>query len=110
MPALMGQLDNKTALVTGASTGIGLAIARRFAAGGATVYLTGRRKAELDAAVEQVGSHGIGIQSDVSTDPLTCGFGSDPGSVPDARASGRTPPWPATGVPTPVLGPSVGGG
>jgi NAD(P)-dependent dehydrogenase (short-subunit alcohol dehydrogenase family) len=62
----MGQLDNKTALVTGASTGIGLAIARRFAAEGATVYLTGRRKAELDAAVEQVGSHGIGIQSDVS--------------------------------------------
>lgn len=62
----MGQLDGKTALVTGASTGIGLAIARRFAAEGATVYLTGRRKAELDAAVEQVGSRGIGIQGDVS--------------------------------------------
>lgn len=62
----MGQLDNKTALVTGASTGIGLAIARRFAADGATVYLTGRREAELDAAVEQVGSHAIGIASDVS--------------------------------------------
>lgn len=62
----MGQLDNKTALVTGASTGIGLAIARRFSAEGATVYLTGRRKAELDAAVEHVGSHAIGIQSDVS--------------------------------------------
>lgn len=63
----MGQLDNKTALVTGASTGIGLAIARRFAAEGATVYLTGRRKSELDAAVELVGSRGIGIQSDVSS-------------------------------------------
>lgn len=62
----MGQLDNKTALVTGAATGIGLAIARRFAAEGATVYLTGRRKAELDAAVEQVGGHAIGIQGDVS--------------------------------------------
>ncbi|MFI1918576.1 SDR family NAD(P)-dependent oxidoreductase [Nocardia sp. NPDC020380] len=62
----MGQLDNKTALVTGASTGIGLAIARRFAAEGATVYLTGRRKAELDAAVEEVSPRGIGIQSDVS--------------------------------------------
>jgi NAD(P)-dependent dehydrogenase (short-subunit alcohol dehydrogenase family) len=62
----MGQLDSKTALVTGASAGIGLAIARRFAAEGATVYLTGRRKAELDAAVEQVGSRGIGIQGDVS--------------------------------------------
>jgi NAD(P)-dependent dehydrogenase (short-subunit alcohol dehydrogenase family) len=62
----MGQLDNKTALVTGASTGIGLAIARRFAAEGATVYLTGRRKPELDTAVEQVGGRGIGIQGDVS--------------------------------------------
>jgi len=62
----MGQLDDKTALVTGASTGIGLAIARRFAAEGATVYLTGRRKTELDAAVEAVGGRGIGIQSDVS--------------------------------------------
>lgn len=50
----MGQLDDKTALVTGASSGIGLAIARRFAAEGATVYLTGRRKAALDAAVAQV--------------------------------------------------------
>lgn len=62
----MGQLDGKTALVTGASTGIGLAIARRFAAEGATVYLTGRRAAELDAAVAQVGTLGIGVQSDVS--------------------------------------------
>ncbi|MFJ2956116.1 SDR family NAD(P)-dependent oxidoreductase [Streptomyces sp. NPDC087270] len=62
----MGQLDDKTALVTGASTGIGLAIARRFAAEGATVYLTGRRKAELEHAVEQVGDRAIGIRSDVS--------------------------------------------
>jgi NAD(P)-dependent dehydrogenase (short-subunit alcohol dehydrogenase family) len=62
----MGQLENKTALVTGASTGIGLAIARRFAAEGATVYLTGRRKAELDSAVEHVGPRAIGIQGDVS--------------------------------------------
>ncbi|WP_067669836.1 SDR family NAD(P)-dependent oxidoreductase [Nocardia miyunensis] len=62
----MGQLDNKTALITGASTGIGLAVARRFAAEGATVYLTARREAELDAAVEQVGHRATGIRSDVS--------------------------------------------
>ncbi|MEU5129803.1 SDR family NAD(P)-dependent oxidoreductase [Streptomyces mobaraensis] len=62
----MGQLDDKTALVTGASTGIGLAIARRFADEGATVYLTGRREAELDAAVRRVGDRGIGIRGDVS--------------------------------------------
>ncbi|MFE9723912.1 SDR family NAD(P)-dependent oxidoreductase [Streptomyces sp. NPDC005794] len=65
----MGQLDEKVALVTGASTGIGLAIARRFAAEGATVYLTGRRKPELDAAVAQVGERGIGIQGDASNLP-----------------------------------------
>ncbi|MFE9812844.1 SDR family NAD(P)-dependent oxidoreductase [Streptomyces sp. NPDC005548] len=62
----MGHLDNKTALVTGASSGIGLAIARRFAAEGATVYLTGRRKAELDAAVAKVGARGIAVQGDAS--------------------------------------------
>ncbi|MEU9314996.1 glucose 1-dehydrogenase [Streptomyces sp. NPDC048295] len=62
----MGQLDNKTALVTGASTGIGLAIARRFASEGATVYLTGRRKTELENAVEQIGERAIGIRSDAS--------------------------------------------
>ncbi|MFF4213672.1 SDR family NAD(P)-dependent oxidoreductase [Streptomyces sp. NPDC001796] len=62
----MGQLDDKVTLVTGGSTGIGLAIARRFADEGATVYLTGRRKAELDAAVETVGERAVGVQSDVS--------------------------------------------
>jgi NAD(P)-dependent dehydrogenase (short-subunit alcohol dehydrogenase family) len=63
---IMGQLDGKISLVTGGSTGIGLAIARRFVAEGATVYLTGRRKTELDAAVETLGGRAIGIQSDVS--------------------------------------------
>jgi len=62
----MGQLDDKTSLVTGASSGIGLSIARRFAAEGATVYLTGRRKAELDTAVARVGACGIAIQGDAS--------------------------------------------
>jgi len=62
----MGQLDNKIALVTGGSTGIGFGVARRFAAEGATVYLTGRRKTELDAAVETIGKNAIGVQNDVS--------------------------------------------
>lgn len=62
----MGLLDEKVTLVTGGSTGIGLAIARRFADEGATVYITGRRKAELDAAVETIGERAIGVQSDVS--------------------------------------------
>ncbi|MEU4896471.1 SDR family oxidoreductase [Streptomyces sp. NPDC044780] len=52
----MGQLEGKTAVVTGGSTGIGLATAVRLAAEGAYVFITGRRKAELDAAVETIGS------------------------------------------------------
>ncbi|MCM3808446.1 SDR family oxidoreductase [Streptomyces sp. DR7-3] len=52
----MGLLEGKTALVTGGSTGIGLAGAVRLAAEGAHVFITGRRKTELDAAVEAIGS------------------------------------------------------
>lgn len=52
----MGLLEGKTALVTGGSAGIGLAAAVRLAAEGAHVFVTGRRKAELDAAVETIGS------------------------------------------------------
>ncbi|WP_431877054.1 SDR family NAD(P)-dependent oxidoreductase [Amycolatopsis sacchari] len=52
----MGQLEGKTAVVTGGSSGIGLAAARRLADEGAHVFVTGRRKDELDAAVEAIGS------------------------------------------------------
>ncbi|MEV0889997.1 glucose 1-dehydrogenase [Promicromonospora sp. MEB111] len=62
----MGQLQNKTALVTGGTSGIGLATARRFAAEGAHVFLTGRRQAELDAAVAELGDNATGIRGDVS--------------------------------------------
>lgn len=61
------QLDNKIALVTGATSGIGLATAQRFAAEGAHVYLTGRRQAELDAAVKRIrdaGGKATGVRSD----------------------------------------------
>jgi NAD(P)-dependent dehydrogenase (short-subunit alcohol dehydrogenase family) len=47
----MGQLNNKTAIVTGGTAGIGLATARRFAAEGAHVFVTGRRKDTFDARV-----------------------------------------------------------
>lgn len=62
----MGQLTDKTALVTGASTGIGRATAERFIAEGARVYLTGRRKQVLDAAAQELGDQAIAIQNDVS--------------------------------------------
>ena len=60
------KLGNKIALVTGANSGIGLATAQRFAAEGAYVFLTGRRKPELDAAVASIGKNAFGVQSDVS--------------------------------------------
>ena len=48
-------LQDKTAVVTGGGTGIGLAIAKRFAAEGAHVFITGRRKEVLDDAVAEIG-------------------------------------------------------
>ncbi|MEV6161360.1 SDR family oxidoreductase [Streptomyces sp. NPDC052052] len=63
----MGLLEGKTALVTGGSTGIGLASAVRLAAEGAHVFITGRRKAELDAAVETIGgSAATAVVGDIS--------------------------------------------
>lgn len=60
------KFSGKVALVTGGSTGIGLATAIRLADEGAYVYITGRRQAELDAAVELIGKNSKGIQGDVS--------------------------------------------
>jgi NAD(P)-dependent dehydrogenase (short-subunit alcohol dehydrogenase family) len=62
----MGQLDGKTAVVTGGTSGIGLATASRFAAEGAHVFITGRRKDALDVAVDTIGPHATGVHGDVT--------------------------------------------
>jgi NAD(P)-dependent dehydrogenase (short-subunit alcohol dehydrogenase family) len=61
----MGQLDGKIAVITGAGTGIGLAIAERYAQEGATCVLVGRRKEKLDEAAAKVGHGAYGVPTDV---------------------------------------------
>ncbi|EPX63385.1 3-oxoacyl-[acyl-carrier protein] reductase [Cystobacter fuscus DSM 2262] len=63
---MSNKLQGKVAVVTGGSSGIGLAVARRFAAEGATVFITGRRQAELDAAVKLIGPSATGVRADAS--------------------------------------------
>jgi NAD(P)-dependent dehydrogenase (short-subunit alcohol dehydrogenase family) len=62
----MARLQDKIAVVTGGSTGIGLATARRFVEEGAHVFIAGRREAELAKAVEQIGRNVAAIQCDVA--------------------------------------------
>ena len=63
---MSGKLAGKIAAITGGSSGIGLATAERFVNEGAYVFITGRRKSELDAAANQVGRNVTGVQGDVS--------------------------------------------
>jgi NAD(P)-dependent dehydrogenase (short-subunit alcohol dehydrogenase family) len=63
-------LEGKTAIITGASKGIGLAIAQLYSEEGANVVMTARNKAELNAAVESVtkiGGKAIGVTADVAS-------------------------------------------
>jgi len=60
------KLEGKVALVTGGTSGIGLATAERFIAEGATVFITGRKQEQLDAAIKQLGPKATGVQGDVA--------------------------------------------
>jgi NAD(P)-dependent dehydrogenase (short-subunit alcohol dehydrogenase family) len=62
----MGKLAGKVALVTGGTSGIGLATAKEFVNEGAFAFITGRRGSELAAAVKEIGRHVTGVQGDVS--------------------------------------------
>ncbi|GAA1309459.1 SDR family NAD(P)-dependent oxidoreductase [Pseudonocardia xinjiangensis] len=63
---MSGQLTGKVAVITGGTSGIGLGIARRFIAEGAQVFVTGRRKTQLDATADELGSQAVAVQCDVS--------------------------------------------
>jgi NAD(P)-dependent dehydrogenase (short-subunit alcohol dehydrogenase family) len=60
------KLEGKVAVITGGSTGIGLATAKRFAEEGASVFITGRRQAELDAAAKEIGPKAVAVKADAS--------------------------------------------
>src|SRR4029077_17050741 len=61
------KLAEKVALVTGGSSGLGLATAKCFVAEGAHVFITGRRQSELDAAAQEIGDGVTSVPSDVSS-------------------------------------------
>ena len=63
----MGKLDGKVALITGGTSGIGLATAKRFVQEGAYVFITGRTQSKLDSAVKEVGAGVTGVQGDVAS-------------------------------------------
>ena len=63
---MTNRLEGKVVLVTGGTSGIGLASAQALANEGAKVFITGRRQAELDAAVKAIGNGAIGVRSDVT--------------------------------------------
>src|SRR6201984_3463294 len=66
IPQSLGKLNGKVAVITGGTTGIGLAAAKLFVTEGAYVFITGRRQQELDEAVKAIGRNVTGVQGDVS--------------------------------------------
>jgi NAD(P)-dependent dehydrogenase (short-subunit alcohol dehydrogenase family) len=63
---MTGKLEGKIAIVTGGTSGIGLATAKRFVAEGAYVFITGRRQGELDKAAAEIGSNAVPVRADSS--------------------------------------------
>lgn len=62
-----GRLAGKNAVVTGGTAGIGLAVARRFVAEGASVVVTGRTTARIESALAELGPGAIGVQADAAS-------------------------------------------
>jgi NAD(P)-dependent dehydrogenase (short-subunit alcohol dehydrogenase family) len=66
IPQPLGKLEGKVVVITGGTTGIGLAAAKLFVTEGAYVFITGRRQQELDEAVKAIGGNVTGVQGDVA--------------------------------------------
>lgn len=62
----MGKLKDKVAVITGATSGMALATAKRFVEEGAYVFITGRRQQQLDEAVRAIGKNVTGVQGDAA--------------------------------------------
>ena len=60
------RLTNKTALITGGNSGIGLATAKLFVAEGAKVVITGRNKETLEAAAKELGPNALALVADAT--------------------------------------------
>ena len=62
----MGKLEGKVAVITGGSSGLALASAKKFVEEGAYVFITGRRQEQLDEAVKQIGRNVTGVRGDAA--------------------------------------------
>ncbi len=98
---MTSKLEGKVSLITGGTSGIGLATTLRFVKEGAYVFITRRRKAELDAAVNRIGSNVSGIQSDASKpadlDKLFAVIGEQKGRLDIVFANAGTGEYAALG-------------
>jgi len=103
----MGKLNGKVAVITGGSSGIGLATAKRFVEEGAYAFITGRREAELSTVAKDVGKNISALQGDVSNlhelDPIFSAIKNDRGKLDIVVANAGVAKYAALGAITEEL-------